>query len=73
MGFHVTSDPEFLQQMYPGQVTYTVKPILGIPLFWMTEITHVEPGKFLSTNNGWALIPSGTTSTTSGPLPAAWK
>ncbi|MCU0380324.1 MAG: SRPBCC family protein [Chitinophagaceae bacterium] len=34
-------------EMYPGQVmTYKVKPILGIPLFWMTEITHVEPGKF---------------------------
>lgn len=33
--------------MYPGQViTYKVKPILGIPLFWMTEITHVVPGKF---------------------------
>ncbi|HUQ97038.1 MAG TPA: SRPBCC family protein, partial [Chitinophagaceae bacterium] len=28
--------------MYPGQIiTYKVKPILGIPLFWMTEITHV--------------------------------
>ena len=47
MGFHVNSDPVFLQKMYPGQVvTYTVKPILGIPLFWMTEITHVEPGRF---------------------------
>ncbi len=47
MGFHVTSDPEFLQTMYAGQViTYTVKPLLGIPLFWMTEITHVEPGVF---------------------------
>ena len=30
-------------RMYPGQiVTYKVKPLLGIPLFWMTEITHVE-------------------------------
>jgi len=33
--------------MYPGQViTYTVKPLLGIPLFWMTEITHVQEGKY---------------------------
>ena len=33
--------------MYPGQViTYTVKPLLGIPLYWMTEITHVEQGKY---------------------------
>ena len=33
--------------MYPGQIIeYTVKPILGIPLYWMTEITHVEPQKY---------------------------
>lgn len=32
---------------YSGQViTYTVKPLLGIPFFWMTEITHLEPGKY---------------------------
>ncbi|MCB9307124.1 MAG: SRPBCC family protein [Lewinellaceae bacterium] len=47
MGFHITSDPDFLDGMYPGQViTYTVKPLLGIPLYWMTEITHVELGKY---------------------------
>ncbi len=47
MGFQVTSDPDFLTKIYAGQViTYTVKPLLGIPLFWMTEITHVEPGVF---------------------------
>ena len=29
--------------MYPGQVmTYRVKPIPVIPMFWMTEITHVK-------------------------------
>ncbi len=28
--------------MYPGQVIeYKVSPMLGIPLYWMTEITHV--------------------------------
>jgi ligand-binding SRPBCC domain-containing protein len=33
--------------MYPGQViTYNVKPVLGIPLFWMTEITHVARPRF---------------------------
>jgi ligand-binding SRPBCC domain-containing protein len=33
--------------IYPGQIiTYNVKPLLGIPLFWMTEITHVEPLRF---------------------------
>lgn len=47
MGFDITSDKRFLVKMYPGQViTYTVKPVLGIPLFWMTEITHVEEGRF---------------------------
>ncbi|MFN0174694.1 MAG: SRPBCC family protein [Saprospiraceae bacterium] len=48
MGFHVTSDAEFsTRKMYAGQViTYTVTPILGIPLFWMTEITHVQKGQF---------------------------
>lgn len=35
------------EAMYPGQIiTYKVKPILGIPLFWMTEITHVVPKSF---------------------------
>jgi ligand-binding SRPBCC domain-containing protein len=48
MGFEVTSDPDFsTRKMYAGQVfTYTVRPVLGIPLFWMTEITHVEKGRF---------------------------
>ncbi|MDQ3278926.1 MAG: SRPBCC family protein, partial [Bacteroidota bacterium] len=33
--------------VYPGQVmTYTVKPLLGIPLSWMTEITHVAEKKY---------------------------
>jgi ligand-binding SRPBCC domain-containing protein len=35
------------EEMYPGQVmTYNVRPVLGIPMFWMTEITHVVPKKF---------------------------
>ena len=33
--------------MYAGQViTYKVRPLLGIPMFWMTEITHVVDRKF---------------------------
>lgn len=33
--------------LYTGQIiTYKIKPLLGIPLFWMTEITHVEPLRF---------------------------
>jgi ligand-binding SRPBCC domain-containing protein len=34
-------------EMYAGQVMeYKVKPIWGIPLYWMTEITHVQPKQF---------------------------
>jgi ligand-binding SRPBCC domain-containing protein len=33
--------------MYPGQIIeYKVKPLLGIPLYWMTEITHVKDKEF---------------------------
>jgi ligand-binding SRPBCC domain-containing protein len=33
----------FNEEAYPGQIiTYKVRPLFGIPLFWMTEITHVE-------------------------------
>ena len=34
-------------KMYPGQIiAYTVKPLLGIPVFWMTEITHVQEKQY---------------------------
>jgi len=34
-------------KMYPGQIIeYKVKPVLGIPVYWMTEITHVVEDKF---------------------------
>lgn len=47
MRFQVLSDPKWVGRMYPGQIiTYTVRPVLGIPLFWMTEITHVREGEF---------------------------
>lgn len=45
MNFRVTSG-ELPDEIYPGMViTYKVSPLLGIPLFWMTEITHVVPGR----------------------------
>ncbi len=35
------------EKMYPGQIIeYKVSPVLGIPLYWMTEITHVEDKKY---------------------------
>ena len=41
MGFEVLSNSES-EKMYPGQIiTYYVKPVMGIKIFWMTEITHV--------------------------------
>jgi ligand-binding SRPBCC domain-containing protein len=46
MGFTVISKYHG-EKMYPGQIIeYTVKPLLGIPLYWMTEITHVTDKKF---------------------------
>ena len=34
-------------KMYPGQVIeYKVSPIFNIPLYWMTEITHVKQGEY---------------------------
>ena len=41
LDLRLTSEPP--AEMYPGLIiTYTVRPILGIPLPWATEITHVE-------------------------------
>ena len=35
------------ETMYAGQVIeYKVHPVLGIPLYWMTEITHVDQHKY---------------------------
>ena len=41
MGFEVTSPlPE---RMYAGMIIiYRVRPLLGVPVTWVTEITHVE-------------------------------
>jgi ligand-binding SRPBCC domain-containing protein len=37
----------FGEEMYAGQVmTYNVKPLFGIPMFWMTEITHVKDREY---------------------------
>lgn len=42
MGFHITT-PDLPSTMYPGMmISYKVSPVLGIPLTWVTEITHVE-------------------------------
>jgi ligand-binding SRPBCC domain-containing protein len=42
MGFKVISR-HHSDSLYPGQIfEYKVSPVLGIPLYWMTEITHVN-------------------------------
>lgn len=44
MNFKILSDQE---KMYAGQIIrYHVSPVLGVPLFWMTEITHVRDREY---------------------------
>lgn len=45
MGFTILEGAE--EKMYAGQIIkYIVTPVLGIPLRWVTEITHVEDQKY---------------------------
>ncbi|MDC7998487.1 SRPBCC family protein [Gilvibacter sediminis] len=42
MGFEITSG-ELPEKMYPGMIiSYIVKPLMGIPMTWVTEITQVN-------------------------------
>ncbi len=46
MGFDITSGglPE---RMYPGMmIAYKVRPLLGIKMTWVTEITHIKEGAY---------------------------
>jgi ligand-binding SRPBCC domain-containing protein len=46
MRFDITS-PVTGKPVYAGEViTYIIRPVLGIPLRWMTEITHVKEGEY---------------------------
>ena len=46
MGFKVISKHHG-DTMYAGQIIeYTVKPVLGIPLYWMTEIIQVKDKQY---------------------------
>ena len=46
LGFNIISE-HTENEMYAGQlIEYTVKPLFGIPLYWMTEITNVERFKY---------------------------
>lgn len=45
MGFDIITGGE--GHMYPGHIiSYKVKPLFGIPMLWVTEITHVSEKEF---------------------------
>ena len=45
MDFNITDWDE--KKAYPGQIIrYTVKPLLGIKINWVTEITHVQDKEY---------------------------
>ncbi|MES2130876.1 MAG: SRPBCC family protein [Bacteroidota bacterium] len=47
MNFTVTSDKKEGENMHIGQIiTYTLTPVLGIRVKWMTEITHIKEGHY---------------------------
>lgn len=46
MGFDITSR-DLPEKMYPGMIiSYTVKPILGFKMTWVSEITQIEEKRF---------------------------
>jgi len=46
MGFKIISK-NHREKMYAGQIIeYKVSPVWNIPLYWMTEITHVMEGQY---------------------------
>ncbi len=45
MGFDIVSGGD--EKMYPGQIIqYTVSPVAGIKMTWVTEITHVKKQEY---------------------------
>jgi ligand-binding SRPBCC domain-containing protein len=46
MGFDILTD-DLPEKMYPGMIIcYSVKPLLGLPVNWVTEITEVVEKRF---------------------------
>ncbi|MGC8865529.1 MAG: SRPBCC family protein [Bacteroidales bacterium] len=46
MGFDILTK-ELSEKMYQGMmIAYTVRPVLHIPLTWVTEITHIREGYY---------------------------
>jgi ligand-binding SRPBCC domain-containing protein len=47
MGFIIISNEDEAENMYAGQIVeYYVKPLLGIKMYWATEITHVKVNEY---------------------------
>lgn len=45
LGFEILT-PDLPERIQPGlMIAYRVRPVLGVPLTWLTEITHVEEGQ----------------------------
>ena len=52
LGFKIISQHHG-DKMYAGQIIeYTVSPVLGIPMYRMTEITHVADKKYFTRRSG---------------------
>ena len=46
MGFEIRT-PDLPEVMYPGMIIeYTVRPVAGIPMRWVTEITHMRENSY---------------------------
>lgn len=47
VGFSITSDIQPDEIMYPGiLISYTVAPLAGIKMNWLTEITHIREKEY---------------------------
>lgn len=46
MGFRMIT-PDLPEHVYPGlMIEHRVSPLFGVPLSWLTEITHVREGEY---------------------------
>lgn len=47
LGFKIKTDIERGDKMYPGiLISYTVSPLFGIKMDWLTEITHINDQEY---------------------------
>ena len=47
MQFEIINDQKDLEEIYPGQIIeYYVRPVAGLRMQWVTEITHVSENEY---------------------------